>query len=225
VAFGEVWDRFNQAVSELPPQERPSWNPPVTDEDLSKLEAVVSPRRLPPELVELLRRADGTELEGVPNWLCDAVAGDFQTAAQIVHWRRVLEEAGGAGTSWSTAWIYLTRRSHSQALIELVDTRPAMILDATVGGLPRPLAPSLSVLFAAITDFIAEGHAADFISTLPLSPETSDAYSERVIENTRWFRAYYQQVGWNSAPFRQFPGPATEREEVSPSAWPLEWRD
>ena len=184
-------------------------NAPATAKDLDHLASAVEPWPLPPSLVTFLKLADGMAWNARELWP-SMDCGRLLTAREMAdEYRRNLTTQ--EPWQWSKRWLPISRFSWAVAAIELVDDRPAAILDASMPDPPRLAAPCLAGLLNAAVA-LAEAGALDN----PPGPDDVQEYHARALERRRLLTAIYARQGWQHAP-------VPPERDIDPDEWPDYW--
>ena len=134
---------------------------PATDLDLEAIHRAVQPLEAPPELIELLRWANGQVRGHTSPWWPAVYEGTLLAAESIagIYQQRCSEAFDGA--NWPPLLPFCGEQL-SQASIELSAGRPGVIARTPFDDAIEVVAPSLAAVLEATSDLIEAGH--------PMSP-------------------------------------------------------
>lgn len=151
----------------------PTLRPPVIEQDLQALREAVAPWPLPADLCTYLSWHDG-QLDAEPyEWWPTLEAGELLPVQRMIRTYESFCAEGFMGP-WPRGWLPLTAEGWYATAIELVQDRPAVLIDVSVDHW-QPVAPSLAALFHATAD-LADQHALLSLAKQPESGEPTLAY-------------------------------------------------
>ncbi|PVZ93279.1 hypothetical protein DDQ50_16400 [Amnibacterium flavum] len=221
--MSQVWEQMEATLPARAPWLWESFNPPASKDDLLSLQRAFDPIPVPPALLAYLARADGQRLEGIPPWLPSLDLGRLLSAREIIAEYQDLFTYV-EDWQWSRRWLPISREGWWSAAVEMVDTRPAMVLNVSWPDAPSLRAPSLPALFAATLALVEDGlvpHPSSDEALVLNDPETYKVHLKRV--ETILQESY--RAMWGTPPFP--PGAAIDSAQWI-QAWggptPPPWR-
>jgi hypothetical protein len=186
-----------------------NFRPPASPADLDDLRVRVAPYELPESLEAWLSFADGQRLDDrrapSPFWWPTMECGPMMSAQRIADDYAVGIKDLGAPEGWLT----ISHSSHYRSSVELVRTRPAVLIDSCVSSEWRVVAPSLGATLWATAELAEAGFLDEH---WPFSGATRAEQLERApMEHARLARAreLFEELGWNDYPIAPYAGLTT----------------
>ena len=167
--------RLDMILPDHDPELAASLNPPVGDETLGMLGALIHPHELPAELATLLRWHDGQA--GRRSWPL-IESGPLLSATQIAEHHRHMGDMCEP-FQWSSSWLPLAYEGWYTTVVECALPLAGMVIDASFPDPPSPKAFSLAVVMGRMRDLLEAG--VEFTIPSAGTPE-----ERRSIEQERW---------------------------------------
>ena len=152
-----VLDRLSVVLRDRRPDLWATLRPGADEDDLESLEQAVAPFDLPSEVCAFWRWADGQEA-GAP-WWPSFDSGPLLPAYDAANQYTWLRERS-ADPRWCPLWLPLAHDGRSHVGVEIAADGAGVVVDASLPGPPRVIAPTLAALLDATADLLEAPDAA-----------------------------------------------------------------